>query len=59
MLDLEKAMKLAPRDVEIRLMRGDIYLEMNRKEKAKEAYEEAVALGASQAEVHLRLEKCR
>lgn len=59
LLDLEQAMKLNPRDAEIRLMKGDIYLEKKDKRKAEDAYEEAIVLGVSRAELHDRLEKCR
>ena len=59
LLDLDKAMRLAPRDVEIRVMCGDIYLDMKKKDKAEEAYEDALALGVSRAELHERLEKCK
>lgn len=59
LLDLEKAAELQPRDTEVYVMQGDIYLLQKRKQEAKSAFEQAVKAGMSRAELRDRLESCK
>ena len=58
LLDLEEVLKLDGKDAECYVMRGDIYLEMDEKENAKKAYEQAVTLGIPRGELLERLKSC-
>jgi Flp pilus assembly protein TadD len=51
LLDLEKAASLAPDDAEVYVICGEVYLTQKRKREAYVAFEKAVSLGASRAEL--------
>lgn len=59
LLDLEEALKLDARDADTHVMVGDIYLQMEKKHEAREAYEKAVSLGVSRMELMEKLKKCK
>jgi cytochrome c-type biogenesis protein CcmH/NrfG len=48
---LEKAASLAPDDAEVYVTCGEVYLAQKRKREAYVAFEKAVSLGASRAEL--------
>lgn len=59
LLDLEEALKLDARDADTHVMVGDIYLQMEKKHEAREAYEKAVSLGVPRMELMEKLKKCK
>ena len=59
LLDLEEALKLDARDADTHVMMGDIYLQMEKKHEAREAYEKAVSLGVPRMELMEKLKKCK
>jgi cytochrome c-type biogenesis protein CcmH/NrfG len=56
---LEEALKLDARDADTHVMMGDIYLQMEKKHEACEAYEKAVSLGVPRMELMEKLKKCK
>ena len=57
--DLEEAARLSPSDTDVYVAMGDLCLEMKKKKEAREAYERAIALGVSRAELLSKLKKCK
>lgn len=57
--DLDEVLKLDGQDVTSYLMKGDIYLEQKKKDDAREAYEKAIDLGISRAELMEKLKQCK
>lgn len=55
LLDLETAAKLAPKDAEIYVMCGDIYLILKKKREAYVAFEKAISLGVARGELQERI----
>lgn len=59
LVDLEEGLRLNPSQLEAYLMRGQIYLSLKKKELAKSDFEQAVSLGAPQADVRELLQRCK
>lgn len=59
LLDMEEAIRLDSRDAESYLMKGNICLEMDKKKEARTAFEQAVTLGVSRAEIQDKLNACK
>ena len=59
LLDLEEALKLDARDADTYVMMGDIYLQMEKKHDASEAYEKAISLGIPRPELMEKIKKCK
>lgn len=59
LLDLEEALKLDNRDADTYVVMGDIYLQMEKKHEASEAYEKAISLGIPRLELMEKLKKCK
>ncbi|WP_072541800.1 tetratricopeptide repeat protein [Bacteroides mediterraneensis] len=57
--DLDEVLKLDARDAASYVMKGDIYLELKRKSEARDAYEKAITLGVSRAELLEKLKQCK
>lgn len=57
--DLDEVLKLDARDASSYVMKGDIYLEQKKKSDAREAYEKAIGLGISRAELMEKLKQCK
>lgn len=57
--DLDEVLKLDGQDAMSYLMKGDIYLEQKKKDDAREAYEKAIDLGISRAELMEKLKQCK
>ena len=55
LLDLERAVKLAPNDAEIYVMCGDIYIAQGRNREAYRAFEKVIELGVPRPELQDRL----
>lgn len=59
LFDLDEVLKLDSRDASCYVMKGDIYLQQKRKAEAREAYEKALELGVSRAELAEKLKQCK
>lgn len=59
LLDMNQAIALDDKDVDSYLTKGDICLQLRKKNEAREAYERAIALGASRAELVEQLKRCK
>ena len=59
LLDLEEALKLDSRDADAYVEMGDIYLQMEKKHEASEAYEKAVSLGIPRLELMEKIKTCK
>ena len=57
--DLDEVLKIDARDASSYVMKGDIYLEQKKKSDAREAYEKAIDLGVSRAELIEKLKLCK
>lgn len=57
--DLDEVLKIDARDASSYVMKGDIYLEQKKKSDAREAYEKAIDLGVSRAELIEKLKQCK
>lgn len=55
LLDLESAAKLSPKDAEIYVMCGEIYLSQKKKREAYVAFEKAIELGVPRPELQDKL----
>lgn len=59
LFDLDEVLKLDPRDASCYVMKGDIHLQQKKKAEAREAYEKALELGVSRAELAEKLKQCK
>ncbi len=59
LIDVERSIALDPNVPEAFLLRGDIHLRLKKKNLAREDYMRALKEGASQAEVRLKMQKCK
>lgn len=59
LIDIEQAIALDEKDTDCYLAKGDICLRLKKKKEAREAYERAIALGASRVELADKLKQCR
>lgn len=59
LLDLEAAAKITPKDGEIYVICGDIYMTQKKNREAYVAYEKAVSLGIPRAELHDKLKSSK
>lgn len=57
--DLDEVLKVDAQDASSYVMKGDIYLEQKKKSEAREAYEKAIILGISRAELAAKLKQCK
>ena len=59
LIDLEEAIKLDEKQAEAYLVRGQIYLQQNRKKQARRDFEQAIALGIPRNDLHHLLQECK
>lgn len=59
LLDLEEAARLDPKDAEIYVLCGEIYLDRKKKREARAAFEKAVELGVPRPELQDKLKACK
>jgi tetratricopeptide (TPR) repeat protein len=59
LLDLEKAASLAPNDAEVYVTCGEVYLAQKRRREAYVAFEKAISLGASRADLQDKMKQAK
>jgi tetratricopeptide (TPR) repeat protein len=59
LLDLEKAAALDPQDAEVYVTCGEVYLAQKRKREAYVAFEKAISLGASRADLQDKMKQAK
>ena len=59
LVDLEKAESITPDDADIYVMKGDVYLHMERKADARKAFLRAVELGVPPVQIRERISQCK